>query len=150
MPRVSKGTRTNRKTKRENLPTKFRPGFVGSLDGRSLIARALRKRFEQIATDLGGQSDLSALKSSLLERLVWLEAMLCKIESDLGATTDAKATAEILSRWIQAINSFTGIAKTLGLERTVRDPWAALDITRDSPVPAPHAEEVPTDGHPSP
>src|SRR5262245_26361411 len=117
MARVGKGTRTNRKRKPAELPAKFAPGFVGTLDGRSLLARALRQRFEAIASDLGGEGELSALKVSLLERLVWLEAMLSKIESDLAGTTDAKAVSEILSRWIQAVNSFTGIAKTLGLER---------------------------------
>src|SRR4029450_6286737 len=96
MPRESKGTRTNRKLKAATLPAKFNPNFVDTLDGRSLLARALRQRFQAIAGDLGGECELSALKSSLLERLVWLEAMLSKIESDLATSGDAKTVNEVL------------------------------------------------------
>jgi hypothetical protein len=123
MPRVSKGTRANRKLKPSGVPEKFQPGFVGELDGRTLLARALRQRYEAIASDLGGEPELSTLKSSLLERAIWLEAMLVKIESDLAASQDPK----LIASWIQAVNSYMGICKTLGLERSRRNPWAALD-----------------------
>jgi hypothetical protein len=136
MPRRSQGIRTNAKHKPAELPAKVAPGFVDSLDGRSLLARALRQRFEAIATDLGGESELSALKASLLERLVWLEAMLGKIETDLAAAANAADASKTLAQWIQAVNSFTGIAKTLGLERSMRDPWAAVDAARCAPASA--------------
>lgn len=136
MPRVSKGSRTNRKLKPDGLPGKFQPGFVGELDGRTLLARALRQRFEAIASDLGGVEELSTLKSSLLERLVWLEATLAQIESGLAVAQDPKLVNEVLARWIQAVNSFTGIAKTLGLERSSRqNPWLDFDANRQPAPP---------------
>lgn len=131
MPRVSKGTRTNRKLKAETLPQRFQPGFKGELDGRTLLARALQQRFSAIASDLGGEQELSSLKSSLLERLVWLEATLVKIESGLASTTDAKSASEAVARWIQGCNALLGIAKTLGLERSRRNPWELLDAQRE-------------------
>jgi hypothetical protein len=139
MPRVSAGTRVNRKLKPASLPAKFAPGFLGELDGRTELARALKQRFEAIVSDLGGEAELSNLKTSLAERAVFLEAMLVKIESDLATANDPKAVAEILSRWIQAVNSFTGIAKTLGLERKLRDPWASV-LTPPAPAAQPSEE----------
>lgn len=120
MPRVSRGTRINTHHKPGELPTRYAPGFIATLDGRTELARLLRLRFDTIACDLGGADSLSSIKSSLLERFIWLEATLSRIEADLAATADPKASAELLSRWIQGCNSLLGIAKTLGIERQMQ------------------------------
>lgn len=109
MPRRSKGTRVNRKLKPQTLPDKFTPGFTAELDNRTLLSRALRQRFEAIAADLGG--DLSNLKASLLERYVWLEALMCRIEGELATADDPNELAATLARWIQLCNAFQGIVE---------------------------------------
>jgi len=110
--------------KQASLPKKYRAGFLTSLDGRTELSRALRERYDSIATDLGGIEELSAIKSSLLERFVWLEATLSNLEAELCKIDDPKSASETLSRWIQGCNSLLGIAKTLGIERQMqRAPW---------------------------
>jgi len=109
-----------RKRKRIALPTKFKPGFLNGLDGRTELAQALKLRFDDISYDLGGIEELSAIKASLLERFIWLEATLSKIEADLANTGDAKTAADVMTRWIQGCNLLLGIARTLGMERQVK------------------------------
>jgi hypothetical protein len=94
------------------------------LDQRTEMARCLRDRFEGIATDLGGIDSLSGIQASLLERFVFLEATLAKLERDMAMAKDSKGTSEIVARWIQACNALLGIGKTLGLERQMK----AIDL----------------------
>jgi len=129
MPRVAKRKRKLKPA----LPAKFQQGFIAELDCRTLMARTLRQRFAAIADDLGGEDQLSNLIASLLERCIFLEAMLTKIESDLTLAKDgqdSKAVAETLARWVQLVNSFQGIAAKLGLDRTSRNPWEAHDRSK--------------------
>ena len=119
MTKTSKGTRKNRKHK-PGIPTKFEPGFVARLDGRTEIYKALRERFDDLADDLGGVADLSGIKRSLLERFVWLEVTLTTIEAGMATADDVKSMGDILPRWIQATNSLLGIGKVLGLERQMK------------------------------
>ncbi len=125
MPRTSQGTRKNAKNKPQELPAKFQAGFIASLDGRTELARALRERFDSIATDLGGLDDLSQIKASMLERFVWLEASLSNVEVSLAdPTVDAKTKAELMSRWIVGVNTLSNLARMLGTERKMRSaPW---------------------------
>lgn len=102
------------------LPKVYRPGYLAQLDRRTELFQRLHGNFLNIADDLGGQPELSHIKSSLIERYVFLEAVLHKIESDLANNPDA--APELLGRWIQAVNSLTGLAKTLGIERRANDP----------------------------
>lgn len=130
MPHVSKGTRVNRKTKPQVLPAKFRAGFLTVLDKRTELARALRANYAAIVLDTGGPQDLSHLKSALIERAFWLEAILQDLEHGMATGTIDKA--EALGRWIQAVNSLSGLCRVLGVERKARAmPWLA------APAPAP-------------
>ncbi len=67
---------------------------------------------------------MSGIKSSLLERFLWLESVLQKIESDMAKSTDGKSVSGMLGPWIQGCNSLLGIAKTLGIERQMK----AIDL----------------------
>ena len=117
MPRVSQGTRTNRKTMPQDLPVKFHAGFLAELDGRTELARALRADYDAIVSDVGGAEEIGHVKSALIERFVWLEAILRGIEQDLVNGTHK---ADVLGKWIQAVNSLSGLAKVLGIERKMR------------------------------
>src|SRR5262245_57244960 len=107
--------------KPQDVPAAYVPGFIGKLDQRTELARLLRARFDSLATDLGGAESLSGIKASLLERLVFLEAALSRMEAEIAQAPDAKAAAEITARWVQATNALLGIAKTLGIERQARE-----------------------------
>ena|SRR6266576_3732540 len=103
--------------KPQSIGESYTPGFLTKLDQRTELCRMLRERFDSIASDLGGVDQLSRIKSSLLERFLWLEAVLGKIETTLGLLEDPKTASALLGTWIQACNSLMGIAKVLGVER---------------------------------
>ena len=52
------------------------------------------------------------MKNVLVERFVWLQAILESLEQEM-----AKGQVDKLGVWIQAVNSLSGLAKTLGIER---------------------------------
>lgn len=119
---VSKTGRRNESYKPQSLPTRFRAGFLAELDGRTDVAKALRANYQAIVADVGGIDDVSHVKAALIERFVWLEAILQTIEHEL--VTGAIDKGEALGRWIQAVNSLSGLAKVLGVERKMSTrPW---------------------------
>lgn len=127
MPRSPK-PKTSRKcppgkNKALALPPKFKTGFLTSLDGRTDLAKALRQNFDAIVEDVGGANELSHVKRALVERFVWLEGILQTLEHDIVAS-DPTVRGEIVAKWIQGVNSLSGLAKVLGTDRrTVVRPW---------------------------
>ncbi|WP_111748616.1 hypothetical protein [Salinisphaera orenii] len=101
--------------RRADIPTQFERGFLDQMDSRSNLAKNLRNRYDQICADLGGQSELSYMQCSLIERALWLETWLGRQEAELANGGDFD-----VSRWIQAANSLQGIFSRLGLERRAR------------------------------
>ncbi len=118
MPRVGKGTRKNEQHKPTTLPAKFKAGFLAELDKRTELAKALRANYESIVTDIGGPEDVGHVKSAMVERFVWLEAVLQTLENEMASGASDKAG--VLGKWIQATNSLTGLARLLGIERKAR------------------------------
>jgi hypothetical protein len=108
-----------RKRKHKIVPAKFQQNFLGQLDGRYELTRELRASFEALTADLGGLDSLSHIKRTLCERFIWLSAILRGLEKKISEG-DATQSAELLGRWIQGLNSLTGLAKTLGVERLAR------------------------------
>lgn len=108
--------------KTTTLPERYSKGFLDKLDGRIEIARELKAAYEEVTADLGGVEVLSHTKRALVERFVWLEAIMRGIERRIAESDDedAEASGQLLSRWIQGCNSLTGLARTLGLERRTR------------------------------
>jgi hypothetical protein len=132
MPRKSKGTRVNGHHKPQTLPAKFKAGFLSELDKRTDLARALRTNYDDIVLDIGGVADVGHVKAALIERFVWLEAILQTLEHEMAQGKIDKGDA--LGKWIQAVNSLSGLGKVLGVERKARSmPWLAL------PAPAGNA-----------
>ena len=109
-----------RERKQNKLPARYEKGFLSRLDGRTEIARELRAAFDEIVADQGGIDGLSHVRRSLVERFCWLEAVLRSLELRI-AEADKAETAELLSRWIQALNSLVGLGKCIGLERRARE-----------------------------
>jgi hypothetical protein len=104
-----------REPKLTSIPERYRPDFVELLDGRTLIAQAIRGRIENIETDMGGSDRLSHARRSLVRRVVWLEAIIEHAEQRL-----ANGESIDLGTHTQAINSLLGLYRTLGLERRTR------------------------------
>jgi hypothetical protein len=129
MPKTyqKKTDRTYESQKPQNLPAKFKTGFLEGLDKRTDLARALRQNYDDIVADIGGVDELSHIKSVLVERFVWLEAIVQQIEHQL--TVGEIDRSEAISRWVQALNTLIGLSKVLGIERKsgARGGWAAVD-----------------------
>jgi hypothetical protein len=122
MPRKSRGTRVNKATKPMTLPVKFIPGFLGDMDRRTELAKTLKANYATIINDVGGPSEVGHVKAALIERFVWLEAIVQTLEHEMASGAIEKA--EHLGRWIQAVNSLSGLAKALGVERKLAErPW---------------------------
>lgn len=102
--------------KHGRLPKKFRPGCLAELDGRLLVAKELRRRYDELVTDLGGLDSLSYAQRSLAEHAIWLGHWLMTQERRLaeGSSFDAGS-------WVQSCNALSGLYKTLGLRRVPRD-----------------------------
>lgn len=105
--------------KTTTLPARYERGFLARLDGRTEIARELRVAFDEIVSDQGGIEGLSHVRRSLVERFCWLEAVLRSLELRI-AEADKSETADLLAKWIQALNSLVGLGRCVGLERRAK------------------------------
>src|SRR5262249_40268783 len=107
MPRTYKRktnrTASYRTAKPQTLATKFKPGFLTKLDGRTEIAKALLANRDAIVADIGGLDEIGHIKRGMIERYCWLEALLQSLEYEMA--NDKGKMLEGLSRWIQAVNS---------------------------------------------
>ena len=122
MPRKAIDTKETAKTKKQTLPIKFKAGFLAALDGRTDLAKVLRENYDNIVSDIGGTSEIGHVKGALIERFVWLEGILQSIEFEMVSGQASKT--ESIGRWIQAVNSLSGLAKVLGVERKASSrPW---------------------------
>ena len=104
--------------KSSDIPAKFEAGYLDRLDGRTAIASAMRARWHEMTSDLGGADRLSYAQRSLVERALWLEHWLHVQEQALADCRHGDFDA---GRWTQACNSLLGILARLGLERRQKD-----------------------------
>lgn len=109
------GARTER---RKTLPERYEVGFLREFDRRTELYQRLSTIYETILEDVGGAESVAHTRLALIERFVFLEAVLQELEQEIAK--NPKASEEKLSRWIQGLNSLTGLAKTIGLDRKVK------------------------------
>jgi hypothetical protein len=115
------------------IPDKYSPDFADRLDGRTLIAKAIRERIEAIESDMGGADSLSHARRSLVRRVVWLEAIVEHSEQKLAAGEGID-----LGGHTQAINALIGLYRLLGLERRQRPARTLREVMRgDAPAGGP-------------
>lgn len=95
-------------------PRQFEPQWLTALDGRTAIAQEMRRRFDEVSADLGG--DLSYLTRSLVSRYLWQEFWIQQQEQALAEGQEVD-----IGRYTQAVNAASGLAAKLGLERRQRD-----------------------------
>ena len=98
------------------LPVKFGVDFARTVDGRSLLGRAVRTRLQNLIDDLGGEGTLSHQQRSLCVRAVWLELVLQEEEMRIaeGAGTDPQLHTSL-------IGSLVSIYRLLGIKRVARE-----------------------------
>lgn len=101
-----------------NLPDKYEAGFLREFDKRSVAFALLNTAYQEVMSDMGGQAGLSHVQVCLAERFVFLEFVLNAMEQKIAL--NPKESEGLLGKWIQAINSLSGLAKTIGLERRRR------------------------------
>lgn len=110
-------TRTSKPT---TLPERFSPGFIRELDQRSSVAIRLTQAFENIVADAGGYETLTHTKLAIIERFVFLEALIQTWEGKIATTTDPVESVVLVGKVVQASNALLGLARTIGLERVNR------------------------------
>jgi len=104
--------------KQKRITAKYEPGFLQRLDRRTEIAKILNTAYDEVTSDMGGIENLSHSQLALAERFVFLEYVLRTLEDRI--VNEPKHAAALLGRWIQGLNSFIGLAKTIGLERRAK------------------------------
>ena len=111
-------TARHRKQRQKSLPSQYEPGFIDRLDGRTEVYREISKSYSEVIEDCGGGDSLSHTQLCLIERFVFLEAVLKVWESKI--VTDPNMSDSLLGKWVQSLNSLQGLAKNIGLKRVTR------------------------------
>ncbi len=115
-------------TKPMSMPDKFTPGFLQTLDKRSIIYQGVRKSFLQTCDDLGGEDSLSHAKLVLVERFCFGEC-LCQ---NLEAAIIAKPQERLVQRWLSVTKALGALAIRIGLERNARSVINLQDYVKKS------------------
>ena len=98
-----------------SIPERYTSDFMDRLDRRTVLGKAVVDRYNAVLADLGGEDSLSAIKRSMVRRFTWFEVMIEGIECRA-----AEGQQIDIGTWTQLVNSWLGIARTLGLERRQR------------------------------
>ncbi|MDX2253208.1 MAG: hypothetical protein NW202_13060 [Nitrospira sp.] len=109
------GVLGQRSSKQVNLARGYRRNVLSDLDGRFKPVREAKMRFQQLVADLGGLSELSHQRQSLLWRFVFLEGWIMEQERRmlLGQQVDEQ-------KWLSALSGFNTLLGRIGLERKAR------------------------------
>lgn len=105
----------NGQTKLMKLPHKYVPGFIKEFDKRTVLYDLLSTSYGEVVRDLGGADNLSHIQITLVERWVFMLLWLRMLENKI--LTNPKKSVKYVGKWVQGINTFMGLSKTLGLER---------------------------------
>ena len=103
----------------KKVPKKYQANFLAKMDKRTEVYQVLNNSFQEIMSDLGGKDNLSHVQVSLCERFCFLEFVLMSIEKQITECKRKQAQA-LIGRWVQGINSLSGLAKIIGLERRAK------------------------------
>lgn len=95
------------------VPKAFVPKFWDELDGRCIVAKEIRRRYEELASDTGADS---VQKQMLVQRAVFINLRLEAIECEAaqGEPFDAGLYASMT-------NSLNGLLSKLGLNKQIKN-----------------------------
>ena len=103
-----------------SVPARYEKGFLRKLDKRSDAYRTLAVNMDEIIQDLGGIEGLSHVQKTLVEKFLFLSYATRNLEIQIATNPEGKKADDLLGRWIQALNSLVGLAKTIGFERQAK------------------------------
>jgi hypothetical protein len=89
----------------------FRPDWLGGVDRRTALYRALKARLDQLYSDLGGVENLDIRQRMVAERIVFIELQLRDMET---RSLDGDPTVDF-GRYGFLSNTLTGLLVKLGL-----------------------------------
>jgi hypothetical protein len=94
------------------LPGRFVPRFWDEADGRQMMVKEIKRRYEQLREDVGAAS---YQKDLLAQRAIFISVQLETMEANAveGKAFDA-------GRYTQMVNTLLGLLKALGLERYIK------------------------------
>jgi len=99
-------------------PKRYEAGFLAKMDGRTEAYQLLNGAYQEVVSDMGGVESLSHVQICLAERFCFLSFVLRSIEFRI--VSEPKKSAKLIGRWVAALNSLVGLAKTIGLERRAK------------------------------
>ncbi len=111
-----------------SIPATYRPGFIEEMDRRTVMGRAVHSRINAMQSDLGGADALSHTRRSLVRRAVWLELL---IEAHESTFADGKGLD--VGGYTQALNSYLGVCRLLGIDRRSKPTRRLRDVIEVSP-----------------
>ena len=98
------------------LPVRYHADFAKTVDGRSLLGRAVRDHFNSLVQNLGGFDHLSHQEVSMCMRATWLQLLLEHEESRIG-----EGQGIDIAPHVALVSSLLAIYKALGLKRQARE-----------------------------
>jgi hypothetical protein len=104
-----------RRTRKPELPTKPKAGWLSTLDRRHAFAKALFARRAQLVADLGGDSALSYQEKTLAERAIYLEQVIRDMEAKHAQGAPFEHNA-----YIAALNALANLLAKLGMKRAAK------------------------------
>lgn len=117
------------------LPSTYTADWVGRLDKRTVVARAVLQRIAELESDAGGAEALSTARRSLIRHAAWLDAMVESYEMRLAAGEEVDAGG-----LTQSLNSLLGLYRLIGLERRAKKTRTLREVmngTAPAEVPGP-------------
>lgn len=115
-----------RSDKPSELPDKYSPSMLATMDNRTKTAQIFKARVNALAIDLGGWSSLSYAQRSLCERAVHLEALMVASEEAL-----ARGEAVDPTLYLARLNALSGLFNRLGMKRVTKQKTLA-DVIRQN------------------
>jgi|GEM_PF-1567962 hypothetical protein len=111
---IRKQGRRAQKRKNITLSKQFSPRFWEQSDSRVAVVRAIRRRYELLKQHAGGEE--SYQRDLLCQRTAFISVILetQEVEAAEGGSLD-------MSVYVQAINCLSGLLRSLGLERRIRN-----------------------------
>ena len=105
---------TRRDNKETLLPAKFSPRFWTDCDSRLAVVRNIRSRYHLLREACGG--DESPQRDLLVQRIAFLAILI-----ETSEVTAAEGGYIDTGVYVQSLNAFTGLLKTVGLDRRIKN-----------------------------
>lgn len=103
-----------RENKDASLPAKFSPRFWDHCDSRLAVVRNIRSRYNLLRDACGGHE--SPQRDLLVQRIAFLAILI-----ETSEVIAAEGGHIDVGIYVQSLNAFTGLIKTVGLEKRVKN-----------------------------